>query len=137
LLRDKPINYRTLADPYGKRVGVLLGWSYGDDFDAARKSGKIVADDVYADSQNFDKLAQRRLDAVLAIEQVGVHQMQLPRNAGIASSAIYLAENPTHLAFNRNQHLGTVLEGFNRALGELRKNGVYAEIVEKLSARNK
>ena len=135
--RDKAIHFRTLADLNGKRVGVLLGWSYGDDFDNARKAGRIAVEEVYADSQNFDKLAQGRVDAVLAIEQVGTHLMRAARNANIEKSPVFLAANPTHLVFNKNQHAEALLRDFNAALAELKKNGVYTTIVDKIGAVDK
>lgn len=135
--RDKPIHYKTLVDLYGKRIGILLGWSYGSAFDDARKAGRFTVEEVAADSQNFDKLAQRRLDAVLAIEQVGAHLMGAARNAGIEKSQVYLAENPTHLAFNKKQLAQALLNDFNRALGEIRKNGTYAQLVERIGAADR
>lgn len=134
--RAKPVQYGSLSDLYGKRVGAILGWSYGDDFDNARKAGKILVEDVYADSQNFDKLAKGRLDAVLAIEQVGSRLMRASGNE-IEKSAVYLAENPTHLAFHKMQNTAGLLKDFNRALAELKASGSYSKIVDKIGQTNR
>lgn len=134
---DKAVNYRMLSDLYGKRVGILLGWSYGDKFDNARKAGKIIVEEVYADTQNFDKLVQGRVDAVLAIEQVGSSLMREPRNASVGKSLVFLAENPTHLAFNKQMHVEALLSAFNRALNEIKKNGTYTQIVDKMATASK
>lgn len=135
--REKPLQYRSLADLYGKRVGVILGWSYGDDFDNARKAKSIAVEEVYADSQNFEKLAQGRLDAVLAIEQVGSRLMRASAHLGIEKSQVYLAENPTHLAFHKTQRMEALLKDFNRALSEIKASGAYTQIVDKVGQRSK
>jgi polar amino acid transport system substrate-binding protein len=135
--RNRPLDFRSLADLEGLRVGVLLGWSYGDDFDAARKSGKVIAEEVASDRQNFDKLAQGRLDAVLAIEQAGSSLLALPGFGAIEKSPVYLTENLTYLAFNKNQHTEQLLKDFNRTLQEMRKDGSYAEIVNRTITQHK
>lgn len=131
--RDRPITYAALPDLYGKRVGVLLGWSYGDEFDQARKEGKIVVDEVPSDAQNFDKLARGRLDAVLAIEQVGANLLRMSRNTDILKSPVYLAEKSTHLALHKKMQATPLLADFNRSLREIRKNGTYGRILERFS----
>ena len=69
--RAKPVDFRMVADLYGKRVGVLRGWSYGGTFDAASQSGWIATEEVSSDRSNFLKLMDGRLDAVLAIAESG------------------------------------------------------------------
>lgn len=126
---DRPIAFAGLPDLYGKRVGTLLGWSYGDEFDHARSTGKIIVEEVPSDAQNFDKLAHGRLDAVLAIEQVGVSHLRTSGNTGILKSPVYLVEKSTHLAFHKKAEATRLLADFNRALLDIRKNGVYGRIL--------
>ena len=90
----RPFDFRTVADLYGKRVGVLRGWSYGDDFDAARRNGAIATEEVSSDRSNFLKLTDGRLDAVLAIEEAGQAAMAASGLHGIEQANAYLASNP-------------------------------------------
>ena len=85
----------------------------------------------------FDKLTHGRLDAVLAIEQVGIHLMQSARYTGIEKSPVYLVQNPTHLAFNKSLHAAALLNDSNHALGELRKNGDYARFADAIGNQDK
>lgn len=128
---DKPVAFDELSDLYGKRVGTLLGWSYGDEFDNARKAGKILVEEVPSDVQNFDKLARGRLDAVLAIEQVGAGILKSGSYTGIQKSPVYLAEKSTHLAFHKKAEAAVLLAEFNRALRDIRQNGVYGRILSQ------
>src|ERR1700761_9115257 len=69
VVKNKGFAFHGVPDLSGKTVGVLRGWSYGDEFDAAVKAGKIRIEEVSGDIQNFEKLAAGRLDAVLAIRE--------------------------------------------------------------------
>jgi len=129
--RDRPIRFEDLSDLKGKRVGTLLGWSYGDEFDDARSARKIIVEEVPSDIQNFDKLARGRLDAVLAIEQVGANILTADGYAGIRKSPAYLAEKSTHLAFHKQAEAAALLADFNHALRDIRQNGVYGRILNQ------
>lgn len=130
----RPVHFKELQDLYGKRVGVLLGWSYGDAFDRARNEHKFVVEEVYSDSQNFDKLAQGRVDAVLAIEQVGAMQLRNIRFSAIERSPAVLVEKTTHLAIPRQMNTGGLLTEFNQAMQDLRKDGTYARILARMES---
>ena len=107
----------------GKRVGVVRGWSYGDTFDKAVRDGKLTVEEVASDAQNFQKLAARRLDAVLAIEEAGAALLKTSPSADVQKSPRYLFENATYLAFNKSAGQKTTLEKFNKAISHLKKTG--------------
>lgn len=118
--------YTGVADLKGKRVGVIRGWSYGDDFDEARKAGAMEVEEVNSDTQNFAKLSAGRLDAVLAIVEAAEPHLRRHRNVQPAGS---LVENPTYLAFNKSANKLGFLERFNAALARLKKSGALSRIV--------
>ena len=119
----------------GKRVGVIRGWSYGDDFDAAVKAGTIITEEVQGDAQNFSKLSSGRLDAVIAISESAAAAIA---SGGISGRVTALeppfASNAAYLAFAKPLNNGPVGKGdmlarFNAALASMRADGSYAKII--------
>ncbi|WP_428240005.1 substrate-binding periplasmic protein [Gynuella sp.] len=127
--KSKIVSFNSVDDLKGMEVGVLRGWSYGDAFDTALKSGDIKVSEVTSDKQNFKKLNAGRLDAVIAIEVAGSILMREYPN--IAVSATPIAENPTYLAFSKKANMTALLDKFNKAITSLRESGEFDKIVQK------
>lgn len=127
----KPLAFRGLADLHGLRVGVILGWSYGDEFDRARRDGKFTVEEVQTDLQNLRKLELGRIDAVLMVVDSAPSLFAGGRFPGIARAEHLLGERAAYLAFNKQAAMGPALREFNRALAELRASGAYARIVAR------
>ena len=127
----RPLEFRSVSDLHGKKVGVLRGWSYGDAFDTARTNGSIATEEVSGDRSNFLKLLDGRLDAVLAIEESGRTTLAAPRMRGIDQAGVYLASFPVHLAFNKAAGKGDLLACFNKALAEMKIDGSFDRIVRE------
>ena len=127
----RPFDFRTVADLYGKRVGVLRGWSYGDDFDVAKRNGSIATEEVSSDRSNFLKLTDGRLDAVLAIEESGQAAMAASGLHGIEQANAYLASYPVYLAFSKKAAKSDLLVCFNKALAEMKQDGAFERIVRQ------
>lgn len=133
--RAKPVDFRMVADLYGKRVGVLRGWSYGGTFDAASQSGWIATEEVSSDRSNFLKLMDGRLDAVLAIAESGTANLAARGVSGVEQADVYLASYPVHLAFNKKAGQGEVLACFNKTLAEMKRDGMFDRIVREQLGR--
>ncbi|MFT3848606.1 MAG: transporter substrate-binding domain-containing protein [Propionivibrio sp.] len=127
----QPIEFRSVADLHGKRVGVLRGWSYGEAFDAARRDGSIATEEVSSDRSNFLKLRDGRLDAVLAIEESGKTNLAAYAIAGIGQASVFLASYPAHLAFNKTAGKTELLACFNGVLLEMKRDGSFERIVRE------
>jgi len=125
-LRTDTSRYAGVPDLKGKRVGVIRGWSYGDDFDDARRAGVMEVEEVNSDAQNFAKLAAGRLDVVLAIVEAAEPHLRAHRSVQLAGS---MAENATYLAFSKSAGMQGFIERFNAALSRMKKSGVVARIV--------
>ena len=121
----------------GKKVGVLRGWSYGDDFDAAAKAGKITTDEAEGDGQNFAKLAAGRVDAVLAVRESGDINLATPDIAkAVVALPTPLSNSPSFLAFNKSAGKAEVLAKFNAALAQMKADGSMDKLVKaSLSAK--
>lgn len=120
--KSHPVSFSSVTDLMGKRVGVVRGWSYGDDFDKAAKEGKITTEEVTSDAQNFQKLAAGRVDVVLAIEEAGNSQLKAGKMTGLERAPAYLFQNPTYLAFNKSSKKTELLAKFNKAIADMKKS---------------
>lgn len=127
--RDRPPRFTSVADLGGLRIGVIRGWSYGDAFDRARRSGQLLVEEVAADAQNFSKLESGRLDAVVAVEQAGSAQLASGAFPSVAALPVPLAMNATHLAFHKAAQLRPLLERFDAAIAALRRTGEHERLV--------
>lgn len=130
--KSKPIDFKTLADLHGKKIGVIRGWSYGDAFDTARKTGTTIhVEEVNGDRANLMKLSEGRLDAVLSIEESGQAIIAEAKLTNIGQSKIYLASNKVHLAFNKTARQAELLAKFNKTIAAMKQNGSLDRIVLK------
>lgn len=129
--KAKPIDFNSVADLRGKKVGVIRGWSYGETFDAARKEGKVAVEEAASDTANLNKLALERLDAVLVIEEAGKNIISTEKLTTIEQGKVYLASNKAHLAFNKSAKQTELLANFNKALLSMKQDGSLNRIVLK------
>jgi polar amino acid transport system substrate-binding protein len=129
--KAKPIDFRTVADLSGKRIGIIRGWSYGGAFDTAKKDGKLTAEESSNDTVNLRKLAIGRLDAVLAIEEAGKNIVNNEKLFTVEQSKVYLASNKAHLAFNKSPDRTKLLANFNKALASMQHDGSLDKIMLK------
>ena len=127
--KAKPIDFKTIADLSGKRIGVIRGWSYGDAFDAARKAGSFSVEEVTSDRANLMKLTEGRLDAVLAIEEAGKAAIATATLTNIGQSKAYVASNKAHLAFSKSAKQTELLARFSKAIDSMKQDGSLDRIV--------
>lgn len=127
----RPVRFRTVADLAGLRVGAIIGWSYGDEFDRARKAGSFTVETVQSDLQNLRKLELGRIDVALIVVDSASALFEDGRFPSVARSEQLLAESPTYLAFHKDARQRELLRQFNRALAALRSSGAYAKIVTR------
>ncbi|MDR7331031.1 transporter substrate-binding domain-containing protein [Roseateles asaccharophilus] len=125
--------YRGIADLGGKRVGVIRGWSYGDEFDGGRRRGDFLCEEVASDSLNFAKLLRGRLDYVVATELGGRLLARAPAYAGrVVESPVPLGATPIHLAAHRLQEsVAALLAQFNAAAERLHREGRIEALVRR------
>jgi polar amino acid transport system substrate-binding protein len=123
----EPLEYARIEDLKGKRIGVLRGWSYGDEFDNARKAGLFSAEEVSSDDQNFLKLESMRIDAAIAVSESGATLVSKFRHLRFARSP--LSQKPTFLAFSKSSHRTKLLSQFDQTIRAMRKSGEFQEIV--------
>ncbi len=129
----KPVAFSGVEDLKGKRIGVIRGWSYGDDFDRMRKDGDFTVEAVASDEQNFRKLEAQRLDAVITIREAGA--VLAPKFKDLGCAPTPLALNPTFLAFAKSAYRAALLKQFNSALMQMQKSGEFQKIIAEEFSR--
>lgn len=123
--------YNSMQSLFGKTVGVISGWSYGDEFDFLRDQGLFMVEENISNNLNFKKLAMGRIDCLLAVEESGRSSMRnMQLNSQISSMEEPLIVNETYLAFNKDSDEKPLLGEFNEALNQLKNLDRYKIIVE-------
>lgn len=135
VVQGKSFPYDGIRSLYGRKIGVLRGWSYGEEFDAAVAAGKIKIEEVSGDMQNFEKLAAGRLDIVLAIRE----SAEIVISSGGLKDKIEplpspLITSPAYLAFAKSGNKTGLLARFNTTLATMHGDGSYDRIVAAISS---
>lgn len=124
------LQFNTIGDLKGKEIGVIMGWSYGDDFDKAKDAGLFHAQEVTTDSANLEKLIQGKVDYVIAID---IAADQIIRNMKaqnqIEKLPTPLAVNDTFLVFAKSANQKALLDKFNQTLNAMKQDGTYNALV--------
>lgn len=126
--RDDPVGYRTTWDLWGHRIGVMRGWSYGDDFDRYRAGGMFEVSPETSDEQNFKMLTSNRIDCFLAIP-ISVAKLT-PIYPDIVPEPVPVAVNPTFLAFSKAAHAQALLNRFDAQIRAMRASGEFKTLMD-------
>ena len=114
----------------GKKVGVIRGWSYGDEFDAAVKSGGIATEEVSSDEQNFKKLILGRVDAIITIRETAAAAIASGGyKAKVAALSPPLSTSSAYIAFAKSAHKIEVIDKLNKAIKAMHDDGSFDLIV--------
>ena len=132
----KTFNFTGLDSLKGKTVGILRGWSYGDDFDAAVKAGTIKTEETAGNEQNFAKLALGRIDALLAIKESAEGAISAASLADkVQALEPPLSTSASFLAFSKTAGKAPELDKFNAAIAGMRQDGTFTKVVAAAFAK--
>lgn len=121
--------FSSLRDLYGKRIGVLRGWAYGEDFDRARAARKFEVTEVDTDDRNFMKLSLGRIDFAIATALSGELLATARPDFDVEPSHYDLVAAPIHLAINKRSPQVSLLARFDAEIAEMRRTGELDAIV--------
>jgi polar amino acid transport system substrate-binding protein len=129
--KEMNLNYKAIGDLKGRTIGVIRGWSYGDEFDHYRRQNLFIVDEAQSDEANFHKLLKKRIDCAIAIEESG---QGILANEIFSSHIVqlhpYVATNATFLIFPKSARQTPLLSQFNLALSALRANYKHQELLD-------
>lgn len=120
--------------PIGTRVGVVLGYEYGDQFEIFKNRFKVLA--LPSQASLLKMLKAGRLDVVFMFDRVfesivaenKFDQADFRKGVRFYTSDIYIAFSPVipkHLELS---------EALDRGLREIRKSGEYKRIINNVSS---
>ena len=131
--KENKFNFSGVSDLKGKKIGVIRGWSYGDDFDKLKENGEVVVDETTADEFNFKKLEAGRLDCLLTIQQAGDALVQ---ELGLSEKVVMLGTpvvvNPTYIVFAKSTKNQELIQKINAALDQVKQDGSYQAMMGKI-----
>lgn len=106
----------TMEDLKGKKVGVVLGYSYTEEFnDFIKKYCNI--EEAHSDEINFKKLGLGRLDAVVAEYGNGVYLSRaLGDDSIVPVPRIEVKKDGLYIVFNRKLHRDDFVKRFSEEL---------------------
>ncbi len=125
----KPLSFTKIDDLKDRDIGVRMGWSYGDDFDAARKANVFTTQEVGTDEQNFWKLEAGRIDAAIAIAESGIRYM--PKCKNVVAATTPLSQIQSFLAFSKTNNRTSLLRQFDQAIADMKKSGEFQTILNE------
>lgn len=127
------LKYEGIESLRGLVLGISRGWTYGDEFEAARKAGVFTVEEADGDGQNLEKLRAQRIDVILCVREAALATM-----AGTGTRDKFsvnekpFSVNPAFLAFSKQTHMESTLAEFNAALRSMREDGTWDTIVTSI-----
>ena len=128
--------FTSLNDLRGKRIGALLGSSYGEEFDKAAEEKLFVVDYDSNEVLRLKKLLVGRFDA--AIIELDTYNLMVSSDPDLMSSKDEFAflpksliDDKLYLAFPKSMHMLPALKRFNLALNALKKTREYQKIINE------
>lgn len=127
------LKYEGIESLRGRVLGISRGWTYGDEFEAARKAGVFQVEEADGDGQNLEKLRAQRIDVILCVREAALSAM-----AGTGTRDKFSVQekpfslNPAFLAFSKHDHMGKTLTEFNAALRSMHEDGTWDNIVASI-----
>jgi len=129
--KNSQFEFNTIEDLKGKVIGVNRGWSYGQEFDAARASKLFTVSIRNKPNDNFKMLDLGRIDCLILDQRSGDSYIRL---LGIEDQVTSLPKafsiNNGYLIIPKKLKMKKFLNEFNSALETMQKDGTYNNIVQ-------
>ncbi len=126
-------NLRQILDN-GKRIGVTTDYIYGDEVADLQDSEKYAKQFVnYAVGEvNYYNLLQHTVDVIIEDPFVGAYNLKRKGiDDQIEQLPITIHSGEVHLMFSIKSVDHTTVNRFNKALGTIKRNGSYQEILKR------
>ncbi|WP_428633562.1 substrate-binding periplasmic protein [Sedimenticola sp.] len=133
--KNDPFEYDGLKSLSGKKVGIVSGYGYGDDFSKADNFSRPEAGSVEA---NIKKLLSGRIDLTLEDEIVAksvIKKSGLDLGA-VGFTAQGLSVNNLHVATGKANPRGQkIIDAYNKGLAAIKADGTYDQILAEYGVK--
>ena len=131
-LKTNPLLYESIGDLKGKQIGVIRGWSYGKDFDAANARKSFTVQEVASDELNLKKLEAGRIEVLVGLKLSVLNTAQkLGIDEKIVIKETPIVVNPTYVAFSKKADKTKVLSQFDAELRKFKENGGFQNLYDQ------
>jgi len=126
-------SFRTYDDLHGKTIGRIAGFTLGDEFETAVADGKLQIKEYPDIAAAIKGLLLNEIDAYAGNIDVTYYRL---KTMGMTSSIVYLPkkiveQKPAYMVMSRASKMedkDRVVQGLERALDQMRKDGTYNKI---------
>lgn len=129
-MKGSSVVYTKPSDLFGKRVGVLAGYGYGE-FDELFASNKITEDRANTHTQNIEKLRRNRIDAYFGNVHVSSYFI---RQLGYDVSDFVFSDVSLfkfeYGPFVSKKHTG-LINDFRKFIKDIKQSGELQKIIDK------
>lgn len=134
-LKDQPVNWSSVEDLSGLKLGGSIGYSYGPAFDQALENNRLDVEWVASTLLNFRRLLFARIDAFPEEINVGHHILRRELSEREAAKITYhpqsLLENDSFVLFPKlRPDTEQLMARFNQRLQAFRDSGRYDDYFE-------
>jgi polar amino acid transport system substrate-binding protein len=134
-LRSTPISWNSLGDLSSYRLGVVDGYSNGDDFDLQVKQKRQPVEVAASDAINVNKVKDKRIRGIVIDKKV--LEYTLARSGGadrIAFGSRPIAELTLHVCFRRTPAGLEMKNAFDAALKTIDRAKIEADYAKLMGA---
>lgn len=114
------------------KLGIMRGYSYGDEFDQSIKKKEFRTEAVDSQEQNIKKLLNNRIDAFLESNYVTAYNLnQMGIKEGIVAAGQFRVTK-LYVTFTKKRNISQAdLDGFDKAVKSIKDDGTYQKIVDQ------
>src|SRR5450830_1374767 len=127
-LKDAPVQAANFEDLHAVRVGVVAGYTNGDEFDALVHSGALHVEEGVSDEVNLRKLQSGRFSAMVIEKHVLRYLLSRPQfkdaHNRVTFSTSLFRERTVHVCFKRTPAGLAYQQTFNNAAYKLNMNKI-------------
>jgi len=117
----------------GKKIGIVQGYTYGDDFSNAVTNGTVTSETANDAASNLEKLLNNRIDVILDGKYTVLYNLKLKGKLDRVQELTPESRTPAlYLVFSKKSNIDkTIIDRYDEILGQMKKDGTWNSIIDK------